>query len=219
MSDVYASVSAVMDEVQAVAKKDRNQHQNFNFRGVDAVVNAVGPALRKHKVIVVPTVDRCDYDDVQTSTGKPATACRVEVTYTFYAADGSSLPTSVVGEAWDAGDKATPKAMSVAFRTALLQALSLPTDEADPDAQTYERAPRQKPKPSPKPDTANKVQAALTKAGVPLTALTAYVKAEHGVDRFMRLDPSMQESILTGLTRGVLMDDLKAKYVEKEQAS
>jgi hypothetical protein len=83
-----------------------------------------------------------------------------------------------------------------------------------PSREEMEKVERRAPKPGAKPDTANKVQAALTKAGVPLTALTAYVKAEHGVDRFMRLDPSMQESILTGLTKGVLMDDLKAKYVE-----
>jgi hypothetical protein len=40
----------------------------------------------------------------------------------------------------DSGDKATAKAMSVAFRTALLQSLSLPTDEVDPDAHSYERS-------------------------------------------------------------------------------
>lgn len=40
----------------------------------------------------------------------------------------------------DSGDKATAKAMSVAFRTALLQALCLPTDEIDPDAESYERS-------------------------------------------------------------------------------
>jgi hypothetical protein len=40
----------------------------------------------------------------------------------------------------DAGDKATAKAMSVAFRTALLQSLSLPTDDVDPDAHSYERS-------------------------------------------------------------------------------
>jgi len=40
----------------------------------------------------------------------------------------------------DSGDKATAKAMSVAFRTALLQSLSLPTDEVDPDATSYERS-------------------------------------------------------------------------------
>jgi hypothetical protein len=60
------------------------------------------------------------------------------VTYRFTAPDGSHLETTVAGEAQDYGDKATPKAMSVAFRTALLQALALPTDEPDPDTATYE---------------------------------------------------------------------------------
>jgi len=139
MSDIYAALAAVMDECKGVAKRDKNTHQNFMFRGIDAVVNAVGPILRKHAVVVVPNVENVHYDVVQTSTGKPATACRVLVTYTFYAGDGSSIDARVAAEAWDAGDKAAPKAMSVAFRTALLQALALPTDESDPDAQTYVR--------------------------------------------------------------------------------
>ena len=128
-----------MADCDHVAKRDRNDHQRFMFRGIDAVVNAVGPVLRKHGVVVCPNVERADYETVQTSTGKPATACRVLVTYSFYAADGSSIDARVAGEAWDSGDKACPKAMSVAFRTALLQALALPTDEPDPDGQTYER--------------------------------------------------------------------------------
>lgn len=139
MSGVYAALAAVMEDCKGVAKRDRNDHQKFMFRGIDAVVNAVGPILRKHQVIVVPNVEHVTYDTVQTSTGKPATACRVLVTYTFYAPDGSSIDSRVAAEAWDAGDKAAPKAMSVAFRTALLQALALPTDEADPDSQTYVR--------------------------------------------------------------------------------
>lgn len=78
-------------------------------------------------------------DLVHTSTGKPATACRVVVDYIFGAKDGSEMTATVAAEAWDNGDKAAPKAMSVAFRTALLQTLALPTDEPDPDAHTYER--------------------------------------------------------------------------------
>jgi hypothetical protein len=46
----------------------------------------------------------------------------------------------VLGEAMDSGDKAVAKAMSVAFRIALLQALALPTDEPDPDSYSYERS-------------------------------------------------------------------------------
>ncbi len=140
MTEIYAALAAVMEDCKAVAKRDRNEHQRFMFRGIDAVVNAVGPILRKHKVIVVPEVQEVAYDHVRTSTDKPATACRVLVTYTFYAADGSSVATRVAAEAWDHGDKAAPKAMSVAFRTALLQSLALPTDDPDPDSQTYEHA-------------------------------------------------------------------------------
>lgn len=139
---IHVALAAVMDDVKAVAKRDRNEHHNFLFRGIDAVVNAVAPSLRKHKVVVVPRIQSVVYDLVQTSTGKPATACRIVADYVFYGPAGDSLTTSVIGEAWDNGDKAAPKAMSVAFRTALLQALALPTDDADPDSHTYEQAPR-----------------------------------------------------------------------------
>jgi len=144
MSEIYPALAKVMADVDHVAKQDRNEHQRFMFRGVDAVVNAVGPALRKHGVIVVPIVDDATYTQVATSNNKPATACRVQVTYVFYATDGSHVSAKVAAEAWDHGDKAAPKAMSIAFRTALLQALSLPTDEAEPDSETYERAPQPK---------------------------------------------------------------------------
>lgn len=137
---IYTKLAAVMADVEGVAKRDRNTHQNFAFRGIDAVVNAVGPVLRKHAVIVVPNVVDVVYDKVQTTGNKPATACRVRVDYIFYAEDGSNVVTTVAAEAWDSGDKAAPKAMSVAFRIALLQALALPTDEPDPDSQTYEQA-------------------------------------------------------------------------------
>ena len=64
----------------------------------------------------------------------------VEVEFTFHGPDGSTIVCSALGEASDAGDKATSKAHSVAFRTALLQALCIPTDEPDPDASSHERA-------------------------------------------------------------------------------
>lgn len=137
---IYNAMADVMADISGVAKRDRNTGQNFMFRGIDAVLNAVGPVLRKHSVIVVPRVQSVDYAAVTTTNNKPATACRVDVTYAFITTDGSSLECRVVGEAWDHGDKATPKAMSVAMRTALIQALALPTDEPDPDAQTYEQA-------------------------------------------------------------------------------
>jgi hypothetical protein len=142
---IYAALNAVMEDVGAVKKNGFNDFQKFNFRGIDAVVNAVYPALIKHRVSVTPNVRTYDYGTIETGQGnnrKPMGHARVVVEYTFTAAeDGSAVTASAAGEAFDSGDKATPKAMSVALRTALLQSLMLPTDEQDPDASTYERGP------------------------------------------------------------------------------
>lgn len=60
------------------------------------------------------------------------------VTYNFTAADGSSVASKVVGEAFDFGDKATNKAMSAAHKYLLLQTFLIPThDIADADQNDY----------------------------------------------------------------------------------
>lgn len=149
---IQAALANVMADVREVAKKDRNEHHKFLFRGIDAVVNAVGPALRTHNVVVMPHVEDFNYATITSSNGKPTGHVTVKVRYRFTGPAGDFLDSVVMGESMDMGDKATPKAMSVAFRTALLQALALPTDDIDPDAESYERgaaAPAQ-PKPAKK---------------------------------------------------------------------
>ena len=142
MSAIYAALGAVMKQVGAVKKGDRNKSQGYVFRGVDAVVNAVYPAMVEHGVIVQPNVRDFQYGTVE--VGKDRTTmghARVIVEYTFTSTeDGSAVVTSAAGEAFDSGDKATPKAMSVALRTALLQSLMLPTDEPEPDSYSYDRS-------------------------------------------------------------------------------
>ena len=148
MMTIEKALSAVMGEVQAVGKDGRNQSQGFNFRGIDAVVNAVGPALRKHGVIVLPRVLSSRYRDFNTTKGALMHEAVLEVEFTFVGPDGSTLVCSAMGESADSGDKASAKAHSVAFRTALLQALCIPTDEPDPDSHSYERHQDQGPAPA-----------------------------------------------------------------------
>ena len=138
-NQIYADLAKVMRSVDHVGKGDFNSHQKFSFRGIDGVLNAVGPALREHNVVVYPRLHDVAYEEVKTSGGKASTACRVVVDYIFASVDGSTVETRVAAESWDTGDKAMPKAMSVAMRTALIQALALPTDEPDPDSFTYTR--------------------------------------------------------------------------------
>jgi hypothetical protein len=153
---ITEALTAVMEDVRAVGKNDRNSHQGYQFRGIDAVVNAVGPAFRKHGVICLPTVTKVEHEQAEVGSKRTLTAVvRLQVLYTFVGPEGDVLACEVAAEAMDSGDKATAKAMSVAYRTALLQVLCLPTDEPDPDHDTYERAPtrgrEQQPEP-PAPD-------------------------------------------------------------------
>lgn len=150
--EIVKLINRCMEDAGAVRKTERNNHQNFNFRGIDSVVNAVSPAFRKHGVVVIPQVNDCIYETVTIGQNRTQMShVRVNVTYTFHAPDGSSIAATVSAESMDSGDKATAKAMSVAFRTALLQTLCLPTDDTDPDADTYVRseAPKTASKPAP----------------------------------------------------------------------
>jgi len=141
---IFKLLSLVMNDAGAVKKSDFNSHQKFNFRGIDAVINAVSPALRAHGVVVFPQLISSEYELVQIGQNRTQMGyARIIVKYVFAAPDGSTVETTVPAESMDSGDKATAKAMSVAFRTALLQTLCLPTDDADPDADSYERAPVQ----------------------------------------------------------------------------
>lgn len=141
MTQLTASevIRNVMTDVQGLAKRERNTTgTGFNFRGIDAVMNAVGPALRTHGGFIVPAVDSVTYDTATTAKGSLMNIARVTVTYAVHGQTGDPILGAVSAEAFDSGDKATAKAMSVAYRTFLLQLLCLPTDEPDPDTFSYE---------------------------------------------------------------------------------
>lgn len=138
---IYYALAAVKKEIGAVGKDSRNTMQNFNFRGVDAVVNAVAPELNKQGVITVPYVLDSKYETVEIGSKRtPMAHVVLKVAYYFYGPGGDSIQAVVVSESMDSGDKAFAKAMSVAYRTVLLQVLNLPTDEPDPDATSFERS-------------------------------------------------------------------------------
>jgi hypothetical protein len=144
--NVVEAIIAVMREVRAVGKDGRNTQQNYNFRGIDATVNALGPAMRKHGLIVSPQVKEFEYGTIEVGSNRTRQGhVQVRVVYTFHHSNPTTgelttLAVEVPGESMDSGDKCTAKAMSVAFRIALLQTFALPTDEPDPDESSYERS-------------------------------------------------------------------------------
>lgn len=190
---IATALAAVMDDVREVRKNDRNSQQGYAFRGIDAVINAVGPVLRKHRVIVMPMLESCNYRDVTTSGGKPSRECTVSVRYRFHGPAGDYIDAITPGESMDFGDKGAPKAMSVAYRIALLQALCLPTDDPDPDSHSYEReqpavgrgqapaAPKDKFGGTDPSEIRNRLRADCEKMGWDLNVVGGLFELEHGM--------------------------------------
>lgn len=136
---IYRAISNVMADIGAVGKNQKNTQQNFMFRGIDAVMNAINPALIKHKIFVVPEILEQSREERTTKSGSHLIYSICKIKYTFYAEDGSSIYAITIGEGMDSGDKATNKAMAIAFKYACFQVFCIPTEEMkDPDAESPE---------------------------------------------------------------------------------
>lgn len=140
--NIFETISAVMNDIGAIGKTSKNTTQGFMFRGIDAVMNAINPALVKYKLFIVPEVLEQSREERQTTKGGTLIYSIVKVKYTFYAEDGSNISAVVIGEGMDSGDKATNKAMSIAFKYACFQVFCIPTEEmVDPDKESHEVTP------------------------------------------------------------------------------
>ncbi len=133
-------MALIMSEVRAVGKDSKNLQQGYQYRGIDAIYNALNELMGKYKVIAVPVEIRDKVMRERTSkSGSILFEFTAEFTYRFYAEDLSSIDAHVMGKGMDSGDKDTNKAMAVAHKYALLQAFCIPTDEQkDPEKDTHE---------------------------------------------------------------------------------
>lgn len=135
MSEIYAALAKVAGEVGIVGKTRKNQAQGYQFRGIDDVLSAVQELQARHGVVVVPRVVERERELVTTAKGGTMTSVRLVVDHHFYAADGSSVVATTIGEATDSGDKASNKAMSAALKYALVETYCIPTYERDRDTE------------------------------------------------------------------------------------
>ena len=140
---VYSAIAAVMSDLSkiGIGKEKKNQQQGFMYRGVDDVMNALAPIISKHGLVILPRVTKRDVIERQSKSGGALFYVTLDMEFDFVAAeDGSKhIVGPIIGEAMDSGDKASNKAMSIAYKYACFQAFCIPT-EADPDAEVHEVA-------------------------------------------------------------------------------
>lgn len=192
---VVQALAAASEDVRSVRKDSKNEAQRFNFRGIDAVMNACGPAFRRHGIICIPQTEDVQFEPMQLASGKTATRVVVKIRYVFYGPGGDSLEAVVYGESFDMGDKALAKAYSVAYRTCLLQTLTIPTDDPDPDAEVFETAPKPTPKRQPKPSATIATPSTVDELHARLAQLSAATLEKYGEFRATAGIPKLSESL------------------------
>ena len=110
---------AAMRDVASVGKGEQanmGRGGSFKFRGIDAVMNAVGPAFRTHGLFLMPELINQEYERVPRGNGGMMISTVVTVCFHVMCEESGQEITGVsVGEANDTADKATAKAMSVAL--------------------------------------------------------------------------------------------------------
>lgn len=130
---IYGLMAQILSDVEAIGKGRRNEQQQYAFRGIDDVYNMVHPLMSKHQVFCVPRMLAQETSERITTSGSTLRFVQLSMAYDFFAPDGSHVTAEVMGEAMDAGDKASNKAMSAAHKYALLQTFCIPTGDV-PDA-------------------------------------------------------------------------------------
>ena len=134
---VHQALKAVQTELGAVGKDSTaNAGGTYKYRGIDAVINALHPLLANHGVTIAPHVVAHSLEPF-TGYSKPHTITIITVDYHIHGPDGDQLdpPVRSIGYGIDNTDKGPGKALSYAYKSAISQLFSLPTDDPSMDVE------------------------------------------------------------------------------------
>jgi hypothetical protein len=195
---VYKAINAVQRSLAAegISKARKNQQQGYNFRGIDDIYNAVSSLLANNGLCILPRVLSRDCVERQSAKGGALFYVTCEVEFDFVCSeDGSKHTVKTYGEAMDSADKATNKAMSAAYKYAVMQAFAIPTEgDNDADATTHDVRPRASQRQQWLDDTTLKLEDCNTPDELKAvwSAAVATTKAEHDTAAYETLKPVME---------------------------
>lgn len=171
---IIEQLAKIMADVEAIGKDRKNQQQGYNFRGIDDMYNDLHKHFAKHKVIPVPSVISSQKEERTNKNGTLLIYTTLQMKFTFYATDGSSVEAITEGEAMDSGDKSSNKAMSSAYKYALIQVLMIPTEE---EKDTEAQSPQPLPKPHPQAEMITDEQRAKIEEWLSVDSIPMEIKA------------------------------------------
>ncbi|MFL6726964.1 MAG: ERF family protein [Sphingomicrobium sp.] len=134
---VYAAINAVSAELAkaGIAKSHINQADDYQYRSIDDLLDRLAPLLAEKKLCVLPRVLERSVTERRDDGQHLLFHVCLRVAFTLTSVDdGSSHSVEAYGEALDPSDKATAKAMSAAYKSAMIQTFCIPlSGSEDPE--------------------------------------------------------------------------------------
>ena len=125
--NIYEKISAIMENVQYLAKDDKVSFGSTNYRALseEKATSIMRAELLKYKLVVFP---------VAQSSTRSGSITHVDVTYRMVNVENPDeyIEIASCGDGADTQDKGSGKAMTYAFKYMWLRTFALPTGE-DPD--------------------------------------------------------------------------------------
>jgi hypothetical protein len=199
--NIFESITKIMEDIEPISKDRTNtQGAGFKYRGIDDVMNSLQPILAKHKVFIVPQVVEQNREERTSKSGSNLIYSILKINHKFYAEDGTFIESTTIGEAMDSGDKASNKAMAIAYKYACFQVFCIPTeDDKDPDGHSHNVKPQALPQP-PKPTSSSKISQEQVKRLYTIaegkTDKAKEVLAKFGYSSAKEVDVAKYESIV-----------------------
>lgn len=141
VAGVYKAINRVHKKIAAlgIPKENQNHEQKYDYRSIDDVYNALSPMLAEEGLIVIPKTNSHAIKEATTKAGSVKYHAVVSMDYEFVCIEDGSIRVigPMFGEAMDMSDKSSSKAASMAYKYALMQLFSIPTQgDNDADANT-----------------------------------------------------------------------------------
>lgn len=139
---VFTAISKVMATLAkaGISKDRRNEQQNYKFRGIDDVYNALSSALVDAGLVIIPRFANRHVVERITAKGSVLFYTSMEGHFRIFHVGGSCVEVGpFYGEAMDSGDKSSNKAMSAAYKYMAMEVFCIPTEgDNDADGTTHD---------------------------------------------------------------------------------
>ena len=135
IKNIYQRIVSIMGELDYIQKGSNKVNGQYRFVSHDQVTAKIHPLLVKHGVVVIPTVEDFSQDNNRTIV-------KLRVYFVNQDNSADAFYINTIGYGLDSSDKGPGKAISYAYKYALLKTFCLETgDDPDNDVESvYEPA-------------------------------------------------------------------------------